>query len=519
MVARTAQATTRPAHASVARGLRLSETDADHDLSYRFVRQTSAGVTQHILRRIDGNNLLYLEFGPTWINLRQRDGGTLTTLDSQSTTVAQNTWYNVRAVLEGSSVKVWFGAEGASFDEIFSATTTELTTATAAYFRASTNSEFAWDDIRLIAGTRSTVETFTHNNANEQLTHTKNGVVTDMEYDAWGRMTKRDDGTHEATYGYRYGGKLYSVTSDFPGEGSVTYETGGDGKRRSRVAGVEETWYNWGKGWAKISEEVGSDGVGDLLTSWIAGDAGAVLGDSPATGIYSFTTRDSLGSSRGMWNASGENISKTEYDPYGNIYNLHTTSSLDDSHRFANVTKEGPTQLLYAPFRLYNPDTGRWLSRDPLGMVDGPNVYVYALSNPVSYKDSLGLSVIYDLGQDSEPGDKMKELLECISKALGVDIVVNGGHRTPKSKHYREGSNHNNGNAADIRGKEGDPSSCDVSGAARKCAEDSGLTGFRACRRISTGHTHIDFGSEKTADCSKWKDKKGNVLYEECCKD
>ena len=45
----------------------------------------------------------------------------------------------------------------------------------------------------------------------------------------------------------------------------------------------------------------------------------------------------------------------------------------------------------YAPFRYYNPQTARWNMRDPLGMVDGPNVYAYVAGNPVNYVDTLGL--------------------------------------------------------------------------------------------------------------------------------
>src|SRR5690606_11800329 len=122
------------------------------------------------------------------------------------------------------------------------------------------NSEHGFDNIRLIAGTRSTTQTFTHNDANEQLTSIVNGVTTTMTYDEWGRLEERDDGTHTATYAYRYGSKLYSATSDFPGEGNVTYETGGDGKRRSRVAGAEETWYNYTIGFDVVSTENDADG-------------------------------------------------------------------------------------------------------------------------------------------------------------------------------------------------------------------------------------------------------------------
>jgi len=50
------------------------------------------------------------------------------------------------------------------------------------------------------------------------------------------------------------------------------------------------------------------------------------------------------------------------------------------------------TAFYLAPYRAYDPGTGRWLSRDPLGFVDGPNLYAYVLNNPVNLVDHTGLS-------------------------------------------------------------------------------------------------------------------------------
>jgi len=38
-----------------------------------------------------------------------------------------------------------------------------------------------------------------------------------------------------------------------------------------------------------------------------------------------------------------------------------------------------------------DPNTGRFTSEDPLGFVDGPNLYGYCANNPVNFVDSLGL--------------------------------------------------------------------------------------------------------------------------------
>jgi|GEM_PF-6926583 len=42
--------------------------------------------------------------------------------------------------------------------------------------------------------------------------------------------------------------------------------------------------------------------------------------------------------------------------------------------------------------RHYDPQLGRFLQPDPLGYVDGPNVYQYGLNNPANYSDPMGLA-------------------------------------------------------------------------------------------------------------------------------
>src|SRR5690606_13754640 len=104
--------------------------------------------------------------------------------------------------------------------------------------------------------------------------------TTSFAYDAWGRQTSKTQGSYSATYGYRYGSKLYSVASSFPGEGSVTYNYGGDQKRRQRTVGGVSTWYNWNLGWSVINEESGT-GSGTLQKTYIDRIA-EVAGSNPA---------------------------------------------------------------------------------------------------------------------------------------------------------------------------------------------------------------------------------------------
>jgi RHS repeat-associated protein len=44
-------------------------------------------------------------------------------------------------------------------------------------------------------------------------------------------------------------------------------------------------------------------------------------------------------------------------------------------------------------FRNYDPQTGRYVESDPVGLKAGVNIYGYTLQNPLWYTDSLGLDV------------------------------------------------------------------------------------------------------------------------------
>jgi len=58
----------------------------------------------------------------------------------------------------------------------------------------------------------------------------------------------------------------------------------------------------------------------------------------------------------------------------------------------ANTKDEDPTGLLNEGFRYRDLEAGVFISRDPLGFVDGPNVYAYVAQNPWSRFDPEGLS-------------------------------------------------------------------------------------------------------------------------------
>ena len=246
------------------------------------------------------------------------------------------------------------------------------------------------------AGADSTTNTvFAYGDANLLTSQSVGGTTTSFAYDDWGRMTSRSDGTYSATYAYRYGDKLYSVTSDFPSEGNATYQYDGAGKRRQKTAGGTTTKYRWDRGWNVLNEE---DNLGSLMLTRVinsplaetAGILGDVAGTNPATGAYRYYASDHLGSTRGLYDGSKSALGSYEYSPYGEVY-ASTGSVSNITRRYTGHDWDDAAELYYAPYRYYAPGLARWITRDPLGTIDGPNVYAYVGDSPILRVDRLGL--------------------------------------------------------------------------------------------------------------------------------
>lgn len=58
---------------------------------------------------------------------------------------------------------------------------------------------------------------------------------------------------------------------------------------------------------------------------------------------------------------------------------------------YASKRVDPLTGLVYFGRRFYDPDTGRWLTPDPEGYIDGMNRYVFVFNNPLKFADLYGL--------------------------------------------------------------------------------------------------------------------------------
>ncbi|EDS4738683.1 type IV secretion protein Rhs, partial [Salmonella enterica subsp. enterica serovar Oranienburg] len=80
------------------------------------------------------------------------------------------------------------------------------------------------------------------------------------------------------------------------------------------------------------------------------------------------------------------------YQVWGNLTHEKETRPVQQNLRFQGQYLDRETGLHYNLYRFYDPDIGKFISGDPIGLRGGLNLYQYA-PNPLSWIDPLGLAV------------------------------------------------------------------------------------------------------------------------------
>jgi len=121
---------------------------------------------------------------------------------------------------------------------------------------------------------------------------------------------------------------------------------------------------------------------------------GEVRLDTGGAPLKLFYMTDHLGSIREAVDEGGTVRARYNYEPYG--ARTKVSGDLDIDFGYTGVYFHEPSGLCLMVFRAYDPTTGRWISRDPIGEIGGINLYAYVGGNPIYWTDVLGLITAWE---------------------------------------------------------------------------------------------------------------------------
>jgi RHS repeat-associated protein len=110
------------------------------------------------------------------------------------------------------------------------------------------------------------------------------------------------------------------------------------------------------------------------------------LGDGTMKTYYYMT--DLSGNVTGLADGSGQVVNRYRYSPFGTAES--TSEQVANPLRFKARELDTYTGLYYNRARWYDPDLGRFISEDPIGLAGGINPYAFAGNDPVNQWDPSG---------------------------------------------------------------------------------------------------------------------------------
>ena len=227
-----------------------------------------------------------------------------------------------------------------------------------------------------------------------------------MKYDSWGNLVSRRIGLYEQHYAYDAENRLVSARGTGPeGRFEARYHYDALGRRTRKIVttthGTTDTRFLW-QGYRLLQEQqqtgLCSTYIYDPNEAWSPLARVDHLRDQSNGEIYWFNTdlngaplevTDERGAVR--WSGQYGSFGEVRHQSEGFSRLVNRTAMAHQPLRYAGQYADGETGLHYNLFRYYDPQVGRFIVQDPIGLNGGWNLYQYA-PNPLGWIDPWGLS-------------------------------------------------------------------------------------------------------------------------------
>ncbi|WP_143063240.1 RHS repeat-associated core domain-containing protein, partial [Pseudomonas agarici] len=238
------------------------------------------------------------------------------------------------------------------------------------------------------------------NFSTSQFDHVKDNRIKqwrdqEYSYDAWGNLVEKRIGlTTLQTFSYDCENRLVKaetlVNSKLGSVGTYRYDSLGRrvGKTSTVDGNTQHKNFLW-QGLRMLREESPQQ---SSLYIYEPGSYAPLARVDHSEGqeqkLYYFHT-DQIGTPLEMTDVEGQIVWQATYKAWGSIETL-AVNEVEQNLRFQGQYFDEETGLHYNTFRYYDPQVGRFITQDPIGLAGGDNLYRYAPS-AVGWVDPLGL--------------------------------------------------------------------------------------------------------------------------------
>lgn len=203
-----------------------------------------------------------------------------------------------------------------------------------------------------------------------------------LGYDANGNLTSKTDASRSWTYSWDYENRLKQAS--LSGGVTVNYSYDAFGRRIQRTSSTGSTTKFIYDG-ADVLRDL--DGNGNTVADYLNGLGIDNKLRETTSGSTSYFVTDHLGTTRGLTDASGNLAASIGYDSFGNS----TSGSASTRYTYTGRELDSEIGLMYYRARWYDPQVGKFISEDPIGLQGGLNLYAYVENDPINDSDPLGL--------------------------------------------------------------------------------------------------------------------------------
>jgi RHS repeat-associated protein len=207
-----------------------------------------------------------------------------------------------------------------------------------------------------------------------------------LEYDADGNLVRKSNSSSfDQRYAWNSLGQLTSVTTN---GSTVTYGYNGLGQRVRRTDAAGTVTRQVYEGDDLLLE---TDGAGGVLREYVYYPGV----DQPhsvrtPTGQTYYYALEEPGHVVGLVTGAGAVANQYAYTPFGETESA--TEAVEQPLRYMAREQDAATGLYYVRARWYDPQQGRFVSEDPIGLQGGINAYAYVDNSPTNIRDPSGLS-------------------------------------------------------------------------------------------------------------------------------